>query len=165
MFQGLLDYFSPKEGSPVSFDDPSIAGYRIPISEYGNVPGGAPMPQLADDPQFIGQSIPFEDAQPFAPSGGRGFVQPNMYDMTQYMAARDMNYLPQSTDPMMPGSGPLGGRGYMSENPYARNTYMEMQSEPPQKRMTMTTAPRSKFDKQGFNSGLQMMNMGLGLLD
>ena len=165
MFQGLIDYFSPKEGSPVSYDDPAIAGYRIPMSEYGNVPGGAPMPQLADDPQFIGQSISFDDAQPFAPSGGRGFVQPNMYDMTQYMAGRDMDYLPHSTDPMMPGSGPLGGRGYMTENPYARNTYMEMQSEPSQKRMTMTTSPRTPFDTQGFNSGMQLMNMGLGLLD
>ena len=40
-----------------------------------------------------------------------------------------------------------------------------MNESPGQQRMTMTTDPRSKFDKEGFNSGLQMMNMGLGLLD
>ncbi|BAQ90518.1 hypothetical protein [uncultured Mediterranean phage uvMED] len=46
-----------------------------------------------------------------------------------------------------------------------RRKQMNMNVSPGQQRMTMTTDPRSKFDKEGFNSGLQMMNMGLGLLD
>ena len=127
------------------------------MSEYGNTPGGAPIPLV-----IHGQSIPFEDAQPFAASGGRGFVQPNLYKMNQYMAARDPNWNPQIADPMH-GMGTLGGRGFMSEDPYARQQYME--AEPTQKRLTMTTSPRTKFNSEGFNSGLQMMNMGIGLLD
>jgi len=177
MYQGLLDYFMPPEGTSIdpahvnlqggysipappidggySIPAPPIGGHSIPISEYGNIPGGAPIPEFADDPQFIGQSIPFEDAQPFAPSGGRGFMQPNMYDMNQYMSSGGPEGMPE-----MPG-----GRGYMSEAPGARHQYKQMQSEPAQNRMTMTTSPRTKFDKDGFNSGLQLMNMGIGLLD
>lgn len=64
---------------------------------------------------------------------------------------------------------PMGGLLSGSGNPdygqfYRQNMQMHM-PEPMQKRITMTTDPRSKFDKEGFNSGLQMMNMGLGLLD
>ena len=103
---------------------------------------------------------------------GRGMMIPDMYDMTQYMAGRDMDYFGNapgvgSTEfygPMpLNEPGLLGGRGFMNEDPFERETYMNM--EPGQKRMTMTTSPRTPFDLDAFNASMGMMNMGLGLLD
>ena len=133
---------------PIQLSTPDTT-QSIPFSEFGNTPGG--------------QSIPFSETG-FTPlTYGRGMINPDVDSMTQYMAGRDMNYYGDTVDPLDPGL--LGGRGFMSENPYEREQYMSMESEPSQKRMTMTTSPRTPFNKEGFNSGLQLMNMGLGLLD
>jgi len=139
---------------------PTTETQSIPFSEFGNTPGG--------------QSIPFSETG-FTPlSYGRGMVNPDVNAMTQYMAARDMDYYGDAPGvgqnefygPMpLNDPGLLGGRGFMSENPYEREQYMTMESEPSQKRMTMTTSPRTPFNKEGFNSGMQLMNMGIGLLD
>ena len=128
---------------------PTTETQSIPFSEFGNTPGG--------------QSIPFSETK-FTPLNyGRGSVVPDVDKMTQYMAGRDMDYYGGEIDPM--DLGLLGGRGFMSENPYEREQYMNMETEPPQKRMTMTTSPRTPFDLNAFNASMGMMNMGLGLLD
>ena len=60
---------------------------------------------------------------------------------------------------------PIGPVGTGDEYEQFRRKQMNMDVSPGQNRMTMTTSPRTKFDKDGFNSGLQLMNMGIGLLD
>lgn len=65
--------------------------------------------------------------------------------------------------------GQMGGMLSGAGNPdygqfYRQNMQMDI-PEPMQQRMTMTTSPRTPFNKEGFNSGMQLMNMGLGLLD
>tara|TARA_B100000214_G_scaffold373149_1_gene352873 strand:+ start:12861 stop:13310 length:450 start_codon:yes stop_codon:yes gene_type:complete len=137
---------------------PTTETQSIPFSEFGNTPGG--------------QSIPFSETE-FSPlSYGRGSVVPDVDAMTQYMAGRDMDYFEDAPGvgtnfygPIPPNNktGLLGGRGFMNEDLFEREAYMNM--EPGQKRMTMTTSPRTPFDLDAFKASMGLMNMGLGLLD
>ena len=89
-----------------------------------------------------------------------------------YSLAMDRIRQQQMMDEMIPGPSGLISFDQYAQSQQSDPDYgqfmrkqMNMNVEPMQQRMTMTTSPRTPFDTQGFNSGMQLMNMGLGLLD
>ena len=119
-------------GTPMDFNDPSIAGYPIPFEDFTDVPVG-PSGLLSFD--AIKQKDPFSTIR----EGEIHSMALQNPDYGQFARAKMMD--PTSV---------------IRESEY---------TDQPSQRMTMTTSPRTPFNKEGFNSGLQLMNMGLGLLD